>query len=446
WTLGFDKLAERVRDYSPERVEAITWIPKEAIVEAARTFATTKPSSIIQAASIEQNINPIATCRAIALLSAITGNLDVPGGNVFPTNAGQMSTGSMEFTLDLTLEEKIWRKRLGANQYPLISHPIGLVPPIAHVPSLWRALHDKTSPIRASFFLACNPLNTLANSNLIREALMRIDFSVAVDLFMTETASLADVVLPAATWLERNELADSFQATPSHLRLRQKIIEIQECWSDTKIILELARRLSLDHLFWESEETLLDYLLNPIGLSFGKLREMGGVVNVPMRYRKYEKEGFKTPSGKVEVWSSVLERYGYDPLPGHVDSGNEPTSEYPLILVTGRRARGYFHSEGRNIPSLRRLVPEPELDIHPETAKNYGVSHGAGAYVKTRLGKIGMKANVTRKTHPRVVHVPHGWSGDANVNRIIDDGVCSPDTGTVPLRGMPCAIENMTSA
>ena len=405
---GFKEFAERVKDYAPEKVEGLTWVSAGLIREAARLYALSKPACIQWGVSIEHNLNATSTVHALLSLMAITGNLDVPGGNVLysPPPVLPMS----RFMLLDKLPESQRRKRLGADKYKL-ADMFQFVPPHA----LWRAiLTGQPYPVKALLVFGSNPLISSEEALEAYEALRRLDFLVVVDLFMTPTAELADYVLPAATWLEYDYIADYWKRHGYVFAQRKVIDPPGECWPDHKIINELGRRLGFSEYFWDDVNQALDYILSPSGLTWERFKELG-FLKGRLEYRKYEKAGFRTPTGKFELYSTVLKKLGYDPLPSYVEPPETPLSnpklaeEYPLILMNGARFIAFFHSEHRSISSLRKLRPDPLLEVHPKTAEKLGLSDGGWAYVETPRGRVRMKVKVTDRVHPLCVHADHGW-------------------------------------
>ena len=461
WCVGFEELKERVQEYPPERVAEITWIPAEDIEKAARTYATTKPATIYAQVANEQSFNSTQTCRAVACLRAITGNLDVKGGNVFNcVGSGFSVFGGMWFCAKKwRLPEELEEKRLGAKEFPLLCgppSPIGVI----HWPTLCKAvLTEKPYPIRA-MFVANNLLLAMPNSREVYKALNKLDFLVVEELFMTPTAELADIVLPSATWLEMDEIVDRSLNT---LCTRRKAIEpVGECWDELKITYELANRMGLKFSIWPElnhYEEYEDYRLRGAGITFADLKQKG-YVSTPMEYKKYERDGFKTPSGKVELYSSVFKEFGYDPLPTYVEPFESPIStpelvkEYPFILITGGRNIVYRHSMGRNIPWLRELVPDPVMQIHPETAEELGIREGDWVWIETPRGegRIKQKAKLTQGIHPKVVHyMAHWWYPEkpapdhglweSNINVVTSsDPPYEVICGGCPTRGLLCKI------
>ncbi len=465
WCVGFEELKKRVQEYPLEKVAEITWVPAKDIEKVARMYATTKPATIFSMVANEQSSNSTQTCRAVDILRAITGNLDIKGGNVFPcVPPGFAVFGSMWFS------DKKWRppeeleeKRIGAKEFPLLCGPRS---PIGgfHWPTLCKTiLSEKPYPIKA-MFVVNNLLTAMPNSREVYRALMKLDFLVVSELFMTPTAEVADIVLPAASWLEIEGLLDRSLTT---LVARRKAIEpIAECWDELKITGEILKRMGLKFSIWpelNSWEEYEDFRLKPAGITFADLKEKGPISST-MEYKKYEKDGFKTPSGKVELYSSVFEELGYDPLPHHAEPMESPYStpelakEYPLILITGGRDVGYRHSMGRQIPWLRELVPDPLIQIHPETAKKLGIEESDWVWIETPRGegRVKQKAKLTVGIHPQVVHTPAHWwfpekpapdhgVWDSNINVAISgDPPYEEITGSVPVKALLCKIYKVT--
>jgi len=452
WTVGFDELSKRVEDYPPDKVEKLTWVPSKTIQDIARMYATTKPACMLWGVAIDQNTNNLQTARALLLLRGVTGNIDVPGGDVFwvpPARVVQTSpfVGSGLPPIEGPPPE-ILRNRLGAGEYRLN--------PSVHTPTFWNyVLAEKPYPIKSLFIMGSNPLVTGSNSLRAEEALKKIDFVVAVDLFMTPTAQLADIVLPAASWLEQDDIADLHFIWCN--LVRQKVAEIGECWDDKKIFMELAKRLGRGDCFpWKDVKDYCNWVLKDTGITFDEFKEIG-ILKGEMQYRKYEKEGFNTPSGKFELYCSVIESLGYDPLPFFAEPPESPYStpelakEYPLILTTGSRVEAFFHSEGRQIESLRKLNPDPLVEINPLTAKDLGIKEGDWVWIETRGGRIKQRACLTDGIHPRVVNAQHGWWfpeksppeygwKESNANLLFVDTGYDPHTGGESLKSLLCKV------
>ena len=243
WTYGFDALAERVAGYTPEWAEPITWVAADKIRAAARLFAATKPAMLEWGCAIEHTPNCIQTVRTLSMLPALTGNIDVPGGWVF----GMHGIGRFPSLIErLTPEANA--KRLGADRFKLLGGE-GADLPAAHIPTLLQAMREgKPYPVKAFLVFGNNTLATYANASQVYESLKRLDFMVCADLFMTPTAELADIVLPAAAWPELDEIAALPTVAANVVLAQQQAVRIGECKSDEEIFVALARRMNLDGL------------------------------------------------------------------------------------------------------------------------------------------------------------------------------------------------------
>ncbi len=459
WTVGFDDLAERVRPHTPEWAEPITWVPAERIREAARLFARTRPGVLEWGCAIEQTPNCIQTVRAISLLPALTGSLDVPGGMIF----GMHSLGMFPYRGD-ALPEAQRARRLGADRFKVLGGE-GSVLPSAHAPSLFRAMRTGDPyRVRAFLIFGNNALVTYANPREVRESLLALDLLVVTDLYMTPTAELADWVLPAAAWPELEQILAVPYVAENVVLPQQKLVQVGECRQDEEIMGELARRMKLP----AGTETLRDVidgqLQAQLGIDFEELVRRG-FARVPQRYRKYEEiGGFLTPSRKVELRSSRLEALGYDPLPRYEEPPESPLAtpdvarDYPLVLTTGARIPFFFNSEFRQLPTLRRAHPEPRVEIHPETAAPLGIADGDEVTVATRRGAIRQRARLTPNIHPSVVHAEHGWwfpeepgpehgVWRSNANLLTtNEPPYDPAMGTYSLRALLCRVERADGA
>jgi anaerobic selenocysteine-containing dehydrogenase len=439
-----------VRDYTPEKVESITWVPKDEIIKAARLYSTAKPGCIQWGNGIETTLNSFQACRAIAILRSISGNLGIPGGDVKWSEPGGLTRGSPDFVCQYNIPDEIRTQRLSVkdNLMPIVY--------FAHHQAILRAiLNDDPYPIRAAYLQGGNFLTSYTNAKKVHEALKKLDFFVVSDMFMTPTVMLADIVLPVASYLE----ADSVEQ-PWHYPIasvQQKVAQVGESWPDGKILNELARKLGFHEYVWEDMNQSLDWVLKPAGITLEEFRKIGHLVGSRL-YRHYEKEGFDTPSKKVELYSKRLEEWGFDPLPVYHELPETPYSEpemakeYPFIL-TSKKVDVYWHSGGRQIPPLRKVRPGPILKIHPEAAHNLGIKEGDWAFIATRRGRIKQKVNFDESLDPRVVEVDYAWWfpeaeastlyswNESNINILTDDGPSySREMGSPNMRGIFCKV------
>lgn len=455
WAAGFDELRVHIQDYPPETVAAITWVDAETIRGAARFYATNKPACIQCGNAIEHNINSFQTARAISILRAITGNLGVPGGELQWSPLAILERYSPELRLQDKLPPDKWQRRLGAD--------LKLIPSFQWVlpQSIIKAIiEEKPYRVRVAFIQGCNPLLTYSNAQETYSALAKLDFLAVADMFMTPTAALADIVLPVASYLE----FDSIVAPPYYpiAQVQQKVAQVGECRSDCKIISELARRMGLGEYFWDEEEQCLDAILKPAGLNFNEFRKIG-TISGSKQYRSYKSNGFETPSRKVELYSSQLKEWGFDPLPTYYEPPETPYSapelarEYPLTFTTWK-SPSFRHSGGRQIPTLRGSHPEPLIYIHPETASKLGIKDADWVYIETKRGRIKQKAVFSTDLDPRVVGADYAWWfpergapslygwAESNINVLTDDKPpYNRETGSTNLRGILCKVYKVSN-
>ncbi|MFT5350413.1 MAG: thiosulfate reductase/polysulfide reductase chain A, partial [Gammaproteobacteria bacterium] len=454
YTTGFDKFVERLEKFSPEVVEKITWIPKDKIIAAARIYAETKPATLQWGVGIEQNINCVDADRALIYLVALTGNLDVPGGNVIFGLPPGLPRSTFSAFDKLPPEQKA--KLLGGERYKL-GAVINRITP--HV--VWDAI-ERGDPyqVRAMVVFASNTLMARENAKRVYEVMKKLEFFVATDIFKTPTTELADIVLPAATWLENDNVADYWKVH-GYVFPRNKAVEpLEDSLPDHIILNELGKKLGFENEFWDTYEDSLDHILEPAGLTWEEFKTMPFIQSKP-EFRKYEKHGFNSTSGKLDFYLHQYEEWGYDPLPDFVEPPESParevefTDKYPLILITGIRIFNFFGSEQRQSGSLRRSHPDPLIEIHPDTAGGLGISEGDWVYVESPRGRVKLKARIFEGVDPRVVSTEFGWwfpeKGapdygweESNINVLTMDGPpLDPGMGATNLKGLMCNVYPM---
>lgn len=446
WTTGFDKLQEEIKKYRLEDVEKVTWVPQEQIKKLARLYAEFKPSFINWGNGLDQILNGFQTARALCILRAITGNLDVPGGEIYITPGTFTRPG--RFYLVKKYPRKTENTPGSEFKWAMMS---------AYVPyqSLIKAiLEEKPHPVKAGICILTDPIISYPDSMQTYRAFMKLDFSVVLEIFMTPTAALADIVLPVAHGIEHDTVG-YWPPDLGELRAYPKLIDPPgESWSDMKIINELSKRLGLKEDFWDDENKALDYMLEPSGLTFQDFKQKRILLPSKDKYRRYEDGGFKTPSGKVEIYSARLEELGYSPLPRWEEVSRfrfEPSQEYPLLL-TNDKEDAYYNTGYKHLAFLRKMSPEPITRLNPETARKAGLKDGDMVYIETKKGKIKQKLSLDRDLDPRVVYAGWGWwfpeePADlfnwrkSNLNVLTDaDPPYEPYVGSVELRGIPCRV------
>ena len=428
WCYGFDKLAQRVKEYPLDRVARITCVPEELIYAAAKAYATNHPSSIQWGVPIDMNPESTTVAQAIASLWCITGNLDVPGGNVIAKNAFDVTmypydTYQMMDMYGPDIMEKINKKRCGADRFPYLANFRGWAQPDMAVQQM---LDGKPYPIKACWIQTTNMLGgQAADLNKHYRALMNMEFNVVADLFHNPTTmAVADIILPVATFAEK----ESFRAWYQPLQIIQPAVKVGECRSDWEINLELAARFNPEvRKKFPNFKAFADTRMKPSGYTYDSLKAAGGWAypkdgpSVP--YRRYEtgglrmdgKPGFRTPTGKVELYATRHEEFGIDPLPFYVEPPESETrtpelyKEYPITMITGRRSPVYFHSEHRMIPWLRACDPDPIVEVHPQLMKELDVKDGEWVWIENKRGRIKRRVKANYAINPKTVSVPHGW-------------------------------------
>ena len=445
FTSGFDKLTEHVKEYTPEKVSEITWIPADDIRKIARLYATTKPACINPGTcSIDQHLNGFQTNRAQAILQIITGNVDVKGGWV-----------SIPFIRlgDLRVPEV--GEPIGAESHPLFRRFWGRTSPYGQQMLFADAVLDgKPYPLKALICQGGNPALTLPDTNRIQQAMRKLDFMVTVDLFMTDTAKLSDIVLPACSHLEKGGIGYVYGVNTCipYAMLRKKVVEpVGESWPDWKIWTEIGRRMGYAEQFpWNTEEEVLDFFLKPSTLTRQQL-ENEHPEGMFYTEKKYAQGGYRTPSGRIEIYSQTLADAGYDPIPKHVEPSQSPVrtpelaEKFPVILTTGARLPQYTHTQFRNIPALRKDAKEPIAEMHPETAAKYGVKNRDMIEIETVKGHIVMRAKTNAALHPGIVSIPHGWS-EANSNMLTQLEPRDPVTGYTEMKSLLCRVRKAPAA
>ena len=429
WVHGFDELKARVQDYPPEKVAEITEVPVSEIVAAARLFARAERAGIHWGVPVDMCPDGTAVAHAIVCLWSITGNIDKPGGQVLARPAQNVTTypfNSEEMTelYGADLVARLNEKRIGAKEYPMVKNFRGWAQPDMAIEQI---LTGDPYPAKGAWLQTTNILGgQAARARLHLEALKTLDFIAVVDLFHNPTTmALADLVLPAASFAEKN----SFRSWWVPLNAISKHLQVGECKSDWEINFELAKRFNPEGMKkWSRPEDIFDDRLRPAGVTFEELVEKGGWQMPPeghntRPYRRHErgllrrdgKPGFATSTGKVEVYNESYASWGLDPLPYYREPPQSRVStpdlfaKYPLVMITGARSQLFFHSEHRMIPWLREKMRDPLVQIHPDTAKAYGIRDGDWVYLENDMGRVERKAQVTRKVRRNHVQTLHGW-------------------------------------
>jgi len=455
WTVGFDQLRQYVQQFPPEKAETITRVPKETISTLAREIAKAKGASLAMYTGLEYTNSGVQNIRSVLSLWAITGNLDVPGGLAFrPRSPVRFPRVSLDSPKGV--------KPIGADKYPLFC---GVLKAAQFMEAPRAILKGDPYPVKALLVLGASILTSLPNPDLWKECFRKLDFMVVFDRFMTGDAMYADIILPATTNFENI----GYQRYPGgHCQLRQKVIEpIGEARSSFLFLTQLSEKLGYGHLFPATEEERVRFVFKDTPFSLEDLKAHPEGVKYDagrMEYRKYEKgllrsdgkPGFNTPSGKVELVSSMLQKYGYDGLPVYVEPKEGPLGspelyeKYPLVLNTGARLQSAFRSQHLNIPGLLKLQPKPQVLIHPADAEARGISDGDRVWVESPRGKVGVRARVTDDVMTGQVELNVGGGSpiqaeewrEANANFVTDFENRDPISGFPVYKALLCDVKN----
>lgn len=453
-------VTDNVAQWTPEKAAAITWLSPDNIVESARLYAQTKPASIEWGLGTSQCTRSTATNQAILHLKAITGNLDIPGGNPFWINPGfKERTAFTDFSSGQ--EEK----RIHGG-FPFSRCEI--MPAFAtHAPTAWSTIiSGEPYQIKALIGHSSNPLLGHENpGNYILKALKKLEFIVWIDITMTPSNEWADIILPASTPFERNWLSEFDMG----IYAGRAIVDPQwESRSDFDIYRELCVRMGRQDVWpWKTEREWCNYRIKDMGITFDELLNTC-FKPAPEIWRKYEKgllredgkTGFATKSGKVELFSSLMADAGLQPLPSFsyppesFEKTPQLAEKYPLILITGQRELNFpfFLTQYHFLDSLRKMQPYPIALVNPDTATNLNIKNDDWIWIETRSGRVKFKANVTSRIHPKVVSASHAWwypeapgpdhgGFESNVNLLVDPfSYRDPASGTTELRGLLCKI------
>jgi anaerobic selenocysteine-containing dehydrogenase len=497
WTSGFDELSETVRETTPEWAAAICDIDAKDIVAAARLYGAARPGTIQWGLPFEQQSSAMGLDTAVMGLLGLCGNIDVPGGVVLIRNAFNIPTSLSE---DYLGDNELRNRRLSR---PREGYPWG------DLRSIMRALEGQAVNSQKMFWIqSTNPLAcTAMDAPRIYDIRKLHEFVVVCDPYITPTAvACADIILPVAMSPERNSIRSWW--TP--LRLQTKATQYYEAKSDEEIILEMGKRLNPEGFPWDDDLGFLEWYLRnegPIWLqnadkvneelhtgnktsgqdfalfdsmyNFSGQKWRGTIEDLKAHgsyaydswnatYRKFEKGllrkdgqvGFATSSGRFEFIPALYNAWGMNPHPYFVEPYQSPVAtpeifaKYPLILVTGARSFEFFHSENRQLPTMREFHPWPILELNPTTAERYGIQEGSWVWVENDQGRFKQVAKITPTIKDGVIHAEHGWwfpeqegaeprlfgTFDANPNNVIPADVQGPYGIAAPIKNMLVTI------
>jgi anaerobic selenocysteine-containing dehydrogenase len=414
YTLGFDQLRTRLAEYSPEVTAQITGLRADDIVELARAYAKTRPSTIRLLIGMEHRANGAMTFRAIACLPALVGAWRERGGGLLymTWDLFQLNDVSM-----LQLENRKIRE--------------------VNMVQLGRALTDQSMspPIRALIIYNSNPAAIAPNQNLVFRGLKREDLlTVVLEQFLTDSARYADYIFPAATQVENLDLMTSWGQRYIALNL-PAAPPAGEALPNTEFFRRLAARLDLkEQYLYDSDEQIARAALksnHPFlkGITYERLASEGWApLNLPDPWLPFAKGNFPTPSGKCEFYSASLAAKGMDPLPKYAPIRQNGGSAYPLRLLTSKASRNFLNSSHAGVARAVQAEGPPVLRIHPHDAAPRNIHDGDMVRVFNDRGTMLVRVNVTDSTRTGIVWMSHGWwaskmPGKSSPNALTSDGL-----------------------
>ena len=445
WTYGFAEFAARINDpemgMTPERAAEICEVPVEDIYTAARMYANAKPATIAWGLALDQTQNGNQAGHCLVALMSITGNIDVPGGQIIAqvaaaapqpetkaddANEGEEAKRPAGRPGWDTMSPELQSKLIGADKYPFFCANMRQAHPDTVQDTL---ITDEPYAIRMNWIQSTNCIAPTcgADPRTWYKGLLRGEWNMATDLFMTPTIQgTCDLFLPLATCPEKNDVNMAhYGGSPIGTGAVNQAIDAGDTKSDHQLFVELAAYLgetAVTDIYPDYITMLSKTRAARAGLTFEELREQV-YVDREVNYRKYEtgllrpdrKPGFLTPTGRIELYSLTYQAAGEDPLPYYAEPTLSPrqnpewAEKYPFVLTTGARMYCFFHSEHRQIPVLRELNPNPLIEINPEDAAELGVSDGQWVEIFNQFGDARLKAKVSPSVKKGQLLAQHGW-------------------------------------
>jgi len=460
WCHGVDELATYVQHFRPEVTESITGVPADTIRWLARRIANATGACPVMYTGLEYSNSGIQAIRAVHTLFALAGQLDVPGGIGLA-----MRDSHFPINRSCNQENPNLARAVARDKFPLYSHYRGE----SHASGLVTSVREGTPyRIRGLIIHGASLLTSWPQTPVWRDTLAKLDFVASIDRQLTADAAYADIVLPATTGFE----IDSYMVYGPIFRLRERLIPpVGEARNDYLIMAELAARLGYGHLYPQTEEAMIDFALQGSGFTREDVRSHGGWVRIPTampEYKKWEKgslradgqPGFETPTGKFEIWSTVLEEFGYEPLPKYTEPVEGPLGapalarDFPLVFNSGARPQTDFRSQHHAVKGLVKDNPEPTVEINVDDAAERGIEDGDLVHVSTPRGQVPFRARVSADIVKGAVECnqgggtpvgPKAWQ-EWNVNELTDLGNYDEVSGFPVYKALLCDVEKVAGA
>ncbi len=459
WCHGFDELKTYVQHFPPEVVQSITWVPADIIRDLARRICNASGASLLMFTGLEYSNSGVQSARAVLTLFALADQLDVPGGTSLT-----MLDSEFPINRSCNLDNPNVNLAIGRAEFPVYTGYRGEAHAIALVDSVLKGQPYQT---RALIIHGASLLTSWPQTQIWREVLSKLDFIVCIDRQFTADSAYADIILPATTMFENY----SYMIYGPIFRLRERMLEpVGEARNDYLIMAKLADSLGYGHLFPQTEEEMLRFVLKGSGYTLEDVRAAGGWIRIPtpmLEYKKWQKgglrkdgkPGFDTPTGKFEIWSTILEEYGYEPLPKYIEPIEGPLGSpkslerFPLVFNSGARPQTDFRSQHHGIEGLINDTPEPIVELNIEDAEKRDIKGGDLVRVVTSRGSVPFRAKVTAGIVKGCIECmfgggtpvgPKAWR-EWNVNELTD--ICNYDSisGFPVYKALLCDVQKLES-
>ena len=464
---AFDLVAEQCRATSPAIAESITGVPAADVERTAQMLWEHRPVAFYTWSGLEQHSGTTQITRAVNVLYALTGCIDTPGGNVLFTPIASNAVAGAEL---LAAAQR--SKTIGLDDRPLGPARFGFV---TGEDFYTAALEGRPYRARGLVSFGSNLLIAHGDSARGRDALQALDFHVHLDHFMNPTAEQADIVLPVTSAFEAEGLMIGFevsQSAQSLVQLRTSLTApVGEARSDLAVIFDLATRLGLgEHFFAGDVDAAWEHQLEPSGVTLQQLRDSPEGVSLQLEtsHRKYaalgadgRPSGFNTPTGLIDLYAESFLDVDEPPVPTFTEPALSPRSrpdlaeEFPLVLTCAKSL--YFcETQHRQVASLRRHAPDPEVELNPDTAAARDIAEGQWVEIITPKGRVRARATFDATISPDVVSGQHGWfepceeldipghpafgPRSANLNLVLSQTPSDPISGSSPLRSQVCNV------
>ena len=400
WVHGLDQFAEHIKagGFTPEWAAEITGVDSELIIELADEFSSTKSALMDGLKGLVNYSNGLDAFRVIYALNAITGNVDGPGNIILK----EMSPHN----LPLEIPEEAMHVPEQAPLHEAMGYPAAPDLPCQLLPKA--VLESDPYPVKAGFFHITNPAMSDPNTRQFEKMMDELELSVTIDIYMSETAQLSDIVLPEASCYERAEIRESLWSGPQTVLAQPAIEPLGESKPLYDIMRGLAEKLGYgEHFQWDSWEDWANNVLAFMPVTLEELKEKG-VWQGELRYHKFKEDGIQTPSGKFEVYSDSFEEMGYHPVPIFTEVHRvKPDEDYPFQVINAK-LQTHCGTHTQNNPYLMAIDGENWVELNTIDAQRLGIADGDRVEVASPQDKAVIKAKINEGVQPGVLRIMHG--------------------------------------